>query len=209
MKNDKLLDGVSIIAVVGPIAAGKGTAADLLIAQGYAPFNYGDVIYRERTALGLKEERRISNAVGAGLRSEFGNDIIARRLAESIEEFLEQKQSQKILIDGLRHPDEVTWVKENLQAQVIGVTASPEVRYERTLKRGRVVDPESREEFTEVDHEDRGIGSKTHENQSDSCVLLADIVIENNTDDLEIYKRKISEGIQHLTGSYINKEEVA
>ena len=134
--------------------------------------------------------------------------IKARRLAESIEKFLEQKQRQKILIDGLRHPDEVTWVKENLQAQVIGVTASPEIRYERTLKRGHVVDSKSREGFTEVDYEDRGIGSKTHENQSDSCVLLADIVIGNNTDDLETCKKRISEGIDLLTPSYINKKEV-
>jgi dephospho-CoA kinase len=167
------------------------------------------VIYKERTALGLKEERKISNAVGAGLRSEFGNDVIARRLAESIEEHLEKEQGTKILIDGLRHPDEVAWVKEHLKAQILGVTASPEVRYERTLRRGRTVDPKSREGFTEVDHEDRGIGSKSHENQSDFCVLLADIVIENNTDDIGAYKTKVSEGIAHLASKYINKKEVA
>jgi dephospho-CoA kinase len=198
MKDVTSLDGVSIIALVGPIAAGKGTAAELLIQQGYAPFNYGDVIYEERTALGLKEERKISNAVGAGLRLKFGNDIIARRIAGSIERFIEEEQGQKILIDGLRHPEEVLWVKENLGAQVIGVTALPEIRFERTLNRNRAVDPKSFEGFVEVDHEDRGIDSKTHENQSDSCVLLADIVIENNDDDLEEYKRKIHEGIQSL-----------
>jgi dephospho-CoA kinase len=198
MKSTTSLDGVSIIALVGPIAAGKGTAAELLVQQGYAPFNYGDVIYEERTALGLKEERKISNAVGAGLRLKFGNDIIARRIADSIERFLEENQGQKILIDGLRHPDEVLWVKDNLGAQVIGVTASPEVRFARTLKRNRVVDPKSLEGFVEVDHEDRGVDSKTHENQSDQCVLLADIVIENNDDDLEEYKSKIHKGIQSL-----------
>jgi len=200
MKSTTSLDGVSIIAVVGPIAAGKGTAAELLIQQGYAPFNYGDVIYEERTALGLKEERKISNAVGAGLRLTFGNDIIARRIADSIERFLEEEQGQKILIDGLRHPEEVLWVKENLGAQVIGITASPEVRFQRTLKRNRAVDPKSLEGFVEVDHEDRGVDSRAHENQSDSCVLLADIVIENNNDDLEEYQRKMRKGIESLGG---------
>jgi dephospho-CoA kinase len=205
MKYTKLLDDISIIAVVGPIAAGKGTAADLLIEQGYIPFNYGDVIYEERTALGLKEERKISNAVGAGLRLKFGNDIIARRIGDSIDKFLEQKQGKKILIDGLRHPEEVLWVKENLQAQVIGITASSEIRYARTLKRNRIVDPKSLEGFVEVDHEDRGVGSKMHENQSDSCVLLADIVIENDDDDLEEYKSKIHAGIQSLAMNISNK----
>src|SRR5947207_8448422 len=114
----------SIIAIIGPIAAGKGTAADLLIQQGYIPFNYGDVIFKERTARGLPEERKNSNAVGADLRLQFGNDIIARRIGESIQLYRDQGESgQKILIDGLRHPDEVTWVKENLGAHVIGITA--------------------------------------------------------------------------------------
>jgi len=199
MKSDAALDGVSIIVVVGPIAAGKGTAAELLIQQGYVPFNYGDVIYEERTALGLKEERKISNAVGAGLRLKFGNDIIARRITDSIERFLDEGQGgKKVLIDGLRHPEEVLWVKERLGARVIGITASLEVRFERMLKRNRTVDPKSLEGFVEVDHEDRGVQSKTHENQSDSCVLLADVVIENNDDDLEGYKKRIYECLERL-----------
>jgi dephospho-CoA kinase len=204
-----LLDGTSIIVLVGPIAAGKGAAADLLIKQGYTSFNYGDVIYEERTALGLKEERKISNAVGAGLRHTFGNDIIARRITDAIEKFLEQKQGQKILIDGLRHPAEVRWVKDNLQAQVIGITASPEVRYQRTLARNRMVDPKSPEGFEAVDHQDRGINAQAHENQSDSCVALADIVVENNGADLEEYMRKISQAFTTLTAGNNQLEEAA
>ena len=189
---------VSVIAVVGPIAAGKGTAANLLIQQGYAPFNYGDIIYEERTARGLNEERKISNAVGADLRLQFGTDIIAKRLAAVIEKAKSSQPTPKILIDGLRHPDEVAWVKEHLSARVIGVTATPEVRYLRTLARNRVVDPKTPQGFTEVDQEDRGVGSKEHQNQSDGCLLLADVIIENNDDDLEAYQSKIHQALRNL-----------
>ena len=189
----------SIIAIVGPIAAGKGVAADLLIQQGYVPFNYGDVIFEERTRQGLKEERKISNAVGANLRLRFGNDIIARRIAESIQQFRDQRQGKKILIDGLRHPAEVAWVKENLGARVIGITAPPEVRYQRTLRRNREVDPKSPEGFNEVDQEDRGVDPNKHGNQTDASLQLADVIIENNGEDLEEYKRKFYEALESLS----------
>ncbi|HEV7453729.1 MAG TPA: AAA family ATPase [Candidatus Saccharimonadales bacterium] len=205
MKTNVSANTASIIAIVGPIAAGKGTAADLLVLQGYAPFNYGDVIYEERTALGLKEERKISNAVGAGLRLEFGNDIIAKRIAEAIERARRQAPQQKILIDGLRHADEVLWVKEHLGARILGITATPEVRYRRAVMRNRPVDPKSPEGFAEVDREDRGVGSQQHENQTDACLHYADVIIENNDDDIDEYKSKIREGLQRI-GVQLSKQ---
>ncbi len=188
----------SIIVIVGPIAVGKGTAADLLRQQGYILFNYGDVLSKERADRGLKEERKVSIAVAADLRLRFGNDIIARRIAESIRQFRDQNLGQKIIIDGLRHPDEVAWVKENLGARVIGITASPEVRYQRALRRNRVVDPKSPEGFNEVDQEDRGITPNEHGNQTDACLHLADVIIENNGGNLEEYKRKFHEALKSL-----------
>lgn len=187
-----------IITLVGPIAAGKGTVADILLAQGYAPFNYGDVIYTERTKRGLKEERKNSNAVGAILRTEFGDDIIARKIGQSIREMREQKLLQKILIDGLRHPAEVTWVKENLGSKIIGITAPQEVRFERVLKRNRIVDPRSLDDFRIVDEEDRGVGASEHANQSDGCLALADVVINNDNEDVQEYIRKFYEALREL-----------
>lgn len=187
----------SIVVLVGPIAAGKGTAANLLIKQGYAPFNYGDVIYVERTARGLPEERKNSNAVGAILRLQFGNDIIARKLGESIQEFRDKKMGKKILIDGLRHPDEVTWAKKNLGAHIIGINASRDIRFQRVLRRNRIVDPKSLESFAEIDQEDR---QDLHEygNQSDACLRLADVIIENNDEDIEGYKKRFNEALKSL-----------
>lgn len=190
-------DKESIVVLVGPIAAGKGTVANLLIEQGYVPFNYGDVIYVERTARGLPEERKNSNAVGAILRLQFGNDIIARKLGESIQEFRDKKMGKKILIDGLRHPDEVIWAKKNLGAHIIGINASRDVRFQRVLRRNRIVDPKSPESFAEIDREDR---QDLHEygNQSDACLRLADIIIENNDEDIEGYKERFNEALKSL-----------
>lgn len=189
----------SIIVLVGPIAAGKGTAADLLIERGYVPFNYGDEIFKERTARGLPEVRKNSHAVAAALRLEFGNDIIAKRLGKLVQEFRDQKLENKILIDGLRHPDELVWMKENLGAQIIGVTASPDVRYQRSLRRNRSVDPKSPEDFDAIDQEDRGVTVYEHGNQTDACLRLADVIIENNDEDLEGYKIKFDQALENLS----------
>lgn len=193
----------SIIVIVGPIDAGKGTAADLLTQQGYISFKYGEVLAKERADRGLKDERGISIAVAADLRFRFGNDIIARRITESIQQFRDQNLGQKIIIDGLRHPDEVAWVKENLGACVIGITASPEVRYQRTLRRNRVVDPKSPEGFNEVDQQDRGVNPNEHGNQTDACLRLADVIIENNDENLEGYKRKFYEALKSFGISHV------
>jgi len=188
----------SVIALVGPIAAGKGTVAELLIKRGYVSVNYGDVIYEERTKRGLKEERKNSHAAAASLRVEFGNDIIARRIDESVRKLRDQNLGNKILIDGLRHPDEVNWVRSNLGAVIIGITANPEIRYQRAVKRNRLVDPKSPEGFAEVDEEDRGVNSPEFGNQTDACIQLADIIVENNDEDVQGYIIRFNLALQQL-----------
>ena len=191
-------NNLNVVALVGPIAAGKGTVAKIFIENGYVAFNYGDEIYKERTRRGLKEERKNSHAVALLLREEFGNEIIAIRLAEVINQYDWQKKERKILIDGLRHPDEVKWVKKNLMAKVLGVTAALEIRYQRALKRNAIVDPKSPEGFYEIDGEDRGIDPGLHGNHTDGCIQIADIVIENNGEDIEEYKNTFYESCSKI-----------
>ncbi len=187
-----------IIAVVGPIAAGKGTAVNILLEAGFIAFNYGDIIGEERRKLGLPEERKNSNFVGAKLRSEFGKEVIAQRIGQEILRLKELQPRAKVLIDGLRHPAEVLWVKEHLGVKIIGITASLDLRFQRSLKRNRAVDPKSRSEFKEVDGIDRGILSNEYQNQSDACLALADFVIDNDGEDIQVYTAKIKEILRTL-----------
>lgn len=102
------------------------------------------------------------------------------------------------MIDGLRHPDEVIWAKKNLGAHIIGISASSDVRFQRVLRRNRIVDPKSPEGFAEIDQEDRQ-GLHEYGNQSDACLRLADIIIENNDEDIEGYKKRFNEALRSLS----------
>lgn len=204
MKNNKFN---SVVILVGPIAAGKGTVASILKEQKYTPFNYGDIIFTERTKRGLSEERKNSHAVALDLRIKYGNDIIAKKLSTLIDDFDWPDKERNILIDGLRHPDEVVWFKQNFGALVIGVTASPEVRFKRVLKRNAVVDPKNQTGFYEVDGEDRGVDVGENGNHTDACLVLADAVIENNGDDVKEYREKFFKTCEEL-GIKIDKNEL-
>ena len=76
----------STIALVGPIAGGKGTVGDILIEKGYTPFTYRSVVQDEILRRGLPLERAVFQDVSDSLRLEFGTDILARRIAGVIEQ---------------------------------------------------------------------------------------------------------------------------
>lgn len=185
------------IALVGPIAGGKGTVAEFLIRKGYSHFTYGEEVKKEILRRGLPLERAVYQDVSDSLRLEFGNAILAKRMADSVEQERLQGRAEKAIIDGLRHPDEVTWLKEHNRAYVIGVTASPETRFQRLLERSRPSDPITREGFYIADNRDRGIDQPEYGQQGDACLSVADILIEN-TETNESLEGKLREALVNL-----------
>lgn len=185
------------IALVGPIAGGKGTVAGILLEKGYSHFTYGEEVQKEIERRGLPLIRAVFQDVSDSLRLEFGADILARRIAAVIEQERLQGKAEKALIDGLRHPQEVGWLKEYYGTHVIGITASTEIRFQRLMERARPSDPITRESFDLVEQRDRGIGQPEHGQQGDACLRLADFVIEN-TETPEILEKKLQEVLINL-----------
>ncbi|HXS15142.1 MAG TPA: AAA family ATPase [Candidatus Saccharimonadales bacterium] len=177
------------IALVGPIASGKGAISELLIKKGYAHFTYGDEVRKEIDRRGLPIERSVYQDVSDDLRVSLGTEVLAQRIAVSIEEKRANGQAEKALIDGLRHPDEVKWLKEHFSTVVIGVTAPIDVRYERLRRRGRPSDPTTRIDFDRAERRDRGVGEPAFGNRVDDCLPLADIILENTGTEQELAKK--------------------
>ena len=89
---------------------------------------------------------------------------------------------QSIIIDGIRNPAEIEFLKKNSNFILIGVKASRELRFKRVLLRGKKWDPKTYEDFLKVDRRDIGIGQNKSGQQVGKCLAYCDYMLTNNKD---------------------------
>ena len=172
-----------VIGLVGPIASGKGTVASYLKEKGYRAYSLSDVLKEEVTARGLEVARATCNIVSNDMRETLGADILARRTAEIIE----RDNREKVVIDAIRNPKEIDFLRQKFGAKIIGVVADQKRRYDFFVERGLYLDEiKNFEQFKELDDMELAQAGD-HKQQVATCLDLADIVIENNgaVEDLE------------------------
>lgn len=135
--------------------AGKTTVAGLLEDKGFEVVDMGDVVRKEME----KKEVPIQNT-GKWVnrqRKEKGMDAIA----ELTEPYIEEKDTDKIVITGMRGPSERRRFEDELEQnlEMIAVWASPETRRKRREERMREEDREG-DEFKQRDQREleNGVG---------------------------------------------------
>lgn len=165
-----------VVGIVGPIASGKDIVLRELEKGGYKAFFLGDRTREEADRRGLTHERSVLQDMGNNLRKKFGDDILVRRSEE-----LFDGSEQKIVIDGIRNPGEIEYLRKKYNPIIIGVNAPISLRQKLSARRQGDSDPKSQEEFELVEKRDRGIGENPYGQQVEACLALSDIVIENNS----------------------------
>lgn len=176
-----------IIAVVGPLASGKGALTNLLKDKGYIYLSLSDVVRDKATAWGLVHSRENLQNVGDELRKKFGSSI----LAELVTQEITKNPDKKFVIDGVRNPAELSYIKNNFDVFIIGVTASAEKRFALMRERHREGDPKTFDEFKKSEERDRGVGQADYGQQVEKCLAMADIIIDNNGN-FEDFKTNLS-----------------
>lgn len=193
------------IALVGFMAGGKGTISAMLQKKGYAHFSYGDEIAKEvdRRLPGVVHTRDMRSDTAEFLRLTFGTDVLARRVASAIDAERAQGRAQKAIIDGLRHPDEIFFLREHFSdIFILGLTVpDDEVRYTFYAKRARELDqPITPQTFRYYDDRDRGRGQPPHGNHVDDCLPLVDTMLINDSSPESLAKQLqlalVSRGIE-------------
>ncbi len=129
-----------VLAVCGLPGSGKGEFALVMERNDIPILSMGDMVRAEVSRLGIEESPGIFGEVAAQLRAEFGDDVLAKRLCDAVDELLHK--NDLILIEGLRGTAEFDlfssrWGKK---FSTIAITASRETRFERTQTRGRSED---------------------------------------------------------------------
>ncbi|TSC96365.1 MAG: Dephospho-CoA kinase [Parcubacteria group bacterium Athens1014_10] len=177
-----------IIGLVGPIASGKGEAAKFFQDAGFVYLSLSDRVREEAKNRGLALERETLQNIGDNLRKEFGKDVLAKKTAAMIN----NEETRNIVIDSIRNPGEINFLKDKLDIFIIGITASRETRLEWYLKRNRDSDPKKAEDFYKVDSRDLGSGQEVHGQQVEACLEMSDLIIENNGR-IEDLRKKLEE----------------
>lgn len=178
------------VGVVGQIAVGKGILVDYLIKKlGFVSFSLSSILHGELEKKSIKEfTRKTLQDMGDRLRKQYGDDVLARR---AIKELLSQGEKH-VVIEGIRNPGEIEFLKKNPNFILIGVKANREIRFKRLLQRAKPWDPKTWEDFVKVDRRDLGVGQVKSGQQVGKCLAYCDYVLTNNKDKKD-FERKVKD----------------
>jgi len=164
-----------VIGLVGPISSGKSLVASYLKSLGYVYFSLSDIVRRETIKRGLELTRKNLQDIGNSLREEKGGQILAEMTLDLITD------QELIVVDSIRNPQEIEFLKDNLEAKIIGITAPDELRLNWYLERAheRGEDGATVEDFNRANNRDLGIGEHSTGQQVERCLELSDFLVEN------------------------------
>ena len=89
-----------VYAVYGMPGSGKGEFAAVLSNDGIPVVSMGDMVRAEVRSRNLPENPSIFGEIAAELRADFGEDVLAVRLGDKVDELLQANPI--VLIEGLR-----------------------------------------------------------------------------------------------------------
>ena len=163
-----------IIGLTGKNAAGKGEIANYLKTKGFVYYSLTDVIREEATKRGLEHTRDNLIRLGTEMREAHGNSILAKRINEKISKL----QNQDFVVDSIRNPGEIKELRKNKDFILAAVHTDAEIRFQRLLKRGRIGDAQTFEQF--IEHEKKENNNEGAGQQLDRCIEMADTIISSN-----------------------------
>lgn len=187
-----------IIGVVGQIAAGKGILVNYLTEHfGFFSYSLSSIVHTEIEKKGIqKYTRQMLQDMGDELRRENGREVLAERMIKAINE---QKKGN-IVIEGIRNPGEIEFLKKDKNFVLIGVKADRKLRFKRLLGRGKKWDPQTYEDFLKIDRRDIGVGQNSSGQQVGKCLDYCNFVLMNNNS-VEEFEGKIERLIKKILGS--------
>lgn len=163
-----------IIGLTGKNAAGKGETAEHLRSKGFYFYSLSDVIREELKRRGEEITRENLIRVGRELRSRFGTGYLAQAILQRLEE------DKNYVVDSFRHPEEVKVFRSRPDFCLWAIEAEPEVRFQRLKERSRENDPQTFEEFLELERQECSSEEEAGQ-QLEATEALADFHIPNST----------------------------
>ncbi|MHA1799412.1 MAG: AAA family ATPase [Candidatus Helarchaeota archaeon] len=159
---------MKVFALVGMPGSGKTEATLILKKLNIPVVVMGDRIREEMNKLNIEINSKNMREFMINLREKEGMDVIARKCLSKINEL----NSEYVVIDGLRNPEEVDFFKKHLENfKVISILASPEIRYQRLMQRKREDDSLDINLLKERDQKELSVGIGKVIEQADFRIL--------------------------------------
>ncbi len=151
-----------VIAIVGMMGSGKGTAVEYLTGKyGWPSVYFGGMVYEEVARRGL-DIVRDETAVREDMRVKEGPAVLAKRVAVKARELLDQG-AETIVLDGLYSWSEDKYLRQEFgdDIVIIAVIAPKKLRRERLLarvdqRRTYTLDDIIKRETTEIENIEKG-----------------------------------------------------
>ncbi len=163
-----------IIGIAGTIGAGETAACEILEGLGFRRISLSDILREKLREMGKPVTRENLRWLGEKLRSEQGEDVLARMALE--------KHGGNVVIDSVFAPEEARYIQSK-GGVIVGIVAPLELRHGRVVARDG---PVSLEEFRKKDEWDR-------RGRTDAVLDEADFIIVNDgtLEELEEALRKV------------------
>ena len=130
-----------ILALVGPIASGKGVVVKYLTEKCQAAaYRFSTVLRQILERVYSPITRENMQLLSTILRKNFGEDILAKVIAGDIA----KDDSSIIVIDGVRRLADIKYLEKMDGFKLVRVVADAQIRYQRLLARKENQDDESK-----------------------------------------------------------------
>lgn len=128
---------MKIVGVSGKDRSGKDTVAEVLMANGYFGYSFGDAVREHAKKRHANEVDPISvknmTETSNWLRAEFGADVILKEALEAYQKELDAGKSYEgVVLYSVRAPIEADFILEH-GGDMVWVETSDEIRYKRRM----------------------------------------------------------------------------
>ncbi|MCJ7571122.1 MAG: flagellar hook-basal body complex protein FliE [Candidatus Thermoplasmatota archaeon] len=162
---------MKIIAFTGMPFSGKSEAVKIAKEQNIPVIRMGDMVWEETKKQNLELNDKNVGTIANNMRKKYGMDIWAKKTIEKIKKI---KNTDILVIDGVRNLEEVETFKKKLGDDflLVAIQVSDKLRYKRAMNRNRKDDSKDLAKIKERDNREISWGLNT-------VIDSADMIISN------------------------------
>jgi len=170
-----------VIGLVGQISSGKGIAADYLKNKYHAKIlRFSNILRKILAEIGLEVSRKNQQNLSTSLRTNFGEDILSRHIADNI---IKSKKNI-IAVDGIRRMADIKHLKKFKNFYLVKIIAPSKIRYKRLITRN-----ENKGDRKKTYSEFLADQKREADAEIPAVMKTADYEIVNNKGSAELFKQ--------------------